>query len=75
MVSFAGRTPTPREFEHWLMRDAGLSRSEARAVMGQGFKGLAAKRNAGGLPEDEVRLIATIQSATRLLQPDRIPRS
>ncbi len=73
--AFAGRTPTPREFEHWLMRDAGLSRSEARAVMGQGIKGLAARRNAGGLPEDEARLIATIRSATRLMQSDRTPRS
>ena len=72
---FAHHTPTPREFEHWLMRDAGLSRSEARAVIGQGLKGLAAKRNAGCLAHDEARLLATIQAATHLLQPDRISRS
>lgn len=65
---FAAGTPTPREFERWLMRDAGLSRSEARAIMGQGLKGLTAKRNAGCQINDEARLIATIQAATRLIQ-------
>lgn len=44
---FATRTPSPKEFERWLMHDAGLTRSEARAVMAAGLKGLAARRNAG----------------------------
>ncbi|MCK9910953.1 HK97 family phage prohead protease, partial [Microbacteriaceae bacterium K1510] len=39
---FAGGVPTEREFERWLTRDAGLKRSEARALMGAGFKGLKA---------------------------------
>ena len=30
---FAGRVPTTREFERWLTRDAGLTRSQARALM------------------------------------------
>ena len=68
---FARHTPTPREFERWLMHDAGLSRSEARAVIGSGFKGLIARRDAGRGIDDEARLIATIQAATRLVQSSR----
>ncbi len=67
---FAGHTPTPREFERWLMRDAGLSRSEARALIGHGLKGLAAKRDAGGAASDDARLLATIRAATRLMHPN-----
>jgi HK97 family phage prohead protease len=43
---FAGCVPTERDFERWLTRDAGLSRSEARAVMRDGLKGLKALRDA-----------------------------
>ena len=35
------RLPTIRKFEHWLTQDAGLSRSEARVVINQGFATLA----------------------------------
>lgn len=38
---------TERDFERWLMQDAGLSRSEARVVLNQGFKSLIAMRDAG----------------------------
>lgn len=38
---------TERDFERWLMQDAGLSRSEARVVINQGFKSLIAMRDAG----------------------------
>ena len=72
---FAAQTPTPREFERWLMRDAGLSRSEARALIGQGLKGLVAKRSAGDPATDEARLIATIHAATRLMQTGRTLRA
>jgi hypothetical protein len=34
---FAHRPPTEREFERWLTQDAGLSRSEARAVIRHGL--------------------------------------
>jgi hypothetical protein len=44
---FAQRAPTERELERWLVLDAGLSRSEARGLMAQGFKAVAAKRDAG----------------------------
>lgn len=39
---------TERDFERWLMQDAGLSRSEARVVINTGFKSLIATRDAGG---------------------------
>lgn len=38
---------TERDFERWLMQDAGLTRSEARVVINQGFKSLIAMRDAG----------------------------
>jgi HK97 family phage prohead protease len=38
---------TERDFERWLMQDAGLSRSEARVVINQGFKSLIAMQDAG----------------------------
>jgi HK97 family phage prohead protease len=41
--------PTEREFQYWLQRDAGFSRSEAEAIIASGFKSLLkAKRDAGG---------------------------
>jgi uncharacterized protein len=72
---FAGRKPTSKEFERWLTRDAGFSRSEARAITSQGLKGLSAMRDAGSGTNDETQLIATIQAATRLLQPARSVRA
>lgn len=38
---------TERDFERWLTQDAGLSRSEARVVINQGFKSLIAMQDAG----------------------------
>jgi HK97 family phage prohead protease len=68
---FAGQVPSERQFERWLTRDAGLARSEARALMRNGLKGLMALRDAGEA-EDEVgdvrrslrRAIARLKSAT-----------
>ncbi|WP_338531948.1 HK97 family phage prohead protease [Nitratireductor thuwali] len=57
--------PSPREFERWLTRDAGLTRSEAKTVIAKGFAHLMRERDAApGSPE---RLVATIRQATRLL--------
>jgi uncharacterized protein len=53
---FAGRRPSEREFERWLTQDAGLTRTEARAVLRSGFKGLAALRDAATAPSDGARL-------------------
>lgn len=63
-----GRLPTVREFERWLTRDAGLTRSDARTVIARGFAHLtrgrdAASKNAGGLA-------GTIRAATRLMRKE-----
>jgi HK97 family phage prohead protease len=61
--------PTIREFECWLTRDAGLTRSEARAVIAKGFASLASARDAA--PGTSESLAATIRQATRMIQPTR----
>jgi len=45
---FAAALATERTFERWLTRDAGLTRSEARAISRSGLKGLQALRDARG---------------------------
>lgn len=66
--SFAGRVPTEREFERWLMRDAGLTRSEAAAVTRCGLKGLQARRDAGGATSGADGLTDQIRHAARLMR-------
>lgn len=53
---FAGQRPSEREFERWLTQDAGLTRTEARAVLRSGFKGLAALRDAAAGLSETARL-------------------
>jgi len=65
---FAGRLPTEREFERWLTRDAGLTRSEARAVIRSGFKGLGSLRDAGRDARGEARLAAVLTEAARVMR-------
>ncbi|MEI5677588.1 MULTISPECIES: HK97 family phage prohead protease [unclassified Mesorhizobium] len=61
--------PTIREFECWLTRDAGLTRSEARAVIAKGFANLVSGRDAAaGTPTG---LAATIREATRMINETR----
>ena len=67
---FAGRAPSEREFERWLTQDAGFSRSEARAVMRKGFKGLSCLRDAGQGSVWEQRMAQQISEAARLLRQD-----
>ncbi len=66
---FASAPPTEREFERWLTRDAGLTRSEARAVLRSGLAGLKAQRDAGlGDSQSEgERLAALMRRAARSL--------
>ena len=45
-VKSARRFPTVRQFEHWLRRDAGLTKSEALGVIACGFNDVAHKRDA-----------------------------
>jgi len=42
-----GKLPTIREIERTLMREAGLSASQAKALLGGGYKSLEAARDAG----------------------------
>jgi hypothetical protein len=65
---FAEAAPTEREFERWLTRDAGLTRSEARAVLRAGFHGLKALRDAGQGENEEARLASRIRDAARFLR-------
>jgi len=64
---FAGTPPTEREFERWLTRDAGLTRSEARALMRSGLSGLKALRDAGRGTTEETHLAIRMRAAARAL--------
>ena len=69
---FAAVPPTEREFERWLMQDAGLTRTEARAVLRHGFKGLAATQAAAGspvAPADLARQLRELSSLIRAATP------
>lgn len=48
---------TEREIEGWLMRDAGLSRREARIAINQGFKALIGMQDATGELDELAALI------------------
>jgi HK97 family phage prohead protease len=64
----AGAPLTIREFERWLTHDAGFTRSQARALMRGGYKGLDSLRDAGRAESWERRLAGQIAEATRLLK-------
>lgn len=55
--------PSVREFERWLLRDAGLSRKEAKIIISHGFNKLHYKRDA----VVEETLALKIRKATQLL--------
>jgi hypothetical protein len=65
---FASGVPRERVFERWLMQDAGLTRSEARALMRHGLKGLAAMRDAAGRPDADEDDCERIRRFTALLR-------
>jgi uncharacterized protein len=68
---FVERVPSERDFERWLSRDAGLTRTEARAVLRDGLKGLQALHGAGrcvGL-KGNAALAAKLRAATARLFP------
>ncbi len=62
----SGALPTMREFERWLVRDAGFTRSNARAVICSGFKNLASKRDAAG--EQNVQLASAMRRAAKMMK-------
>lgn len=59
-----GALPTKRQFERWLTRDAGLTRTQARAVIARGYAGLASARDAAG--RRFVNLAEVIRRATTI---------
>ncbi len=70
----SARVPLPsvREFEHWLTRDAGLTRGEARTVIAKGFVHLAGEREAAGATPD---LAGVIRSAAGRVRPSHSYRN
>lgn len=52
---------TEREFERYLMQDAGCSRSEARKIINEGFKSFAATQDAGA-NDDVARVLAHLKT-------------
>lgn len=58
--------PTIREFEHWLTRDAGLSRRDARRMLAGGYRAIACKQDAAS--ETKRDLTKIIRQATKTIQ-------
>ncbi len=58
---------TEREFERWLTRDAGFTRSQARTVIRSGFKSLTRKLDAAGESGDETRLLRAMRHVCELM--------
>jgi len=65
---FAGGTPSEREFERWLTRDAGLSRRDARLLIAEGFRALTRKLEAADLPSGQTQVAEAIRQATKRLR-------
>lgn len=61
--------PSIREFERWLTQDAGLTRSEARTVIGKGFSTLAGKQDAAS--NHAISLVGKIRLAANSLNARR----
>lgn len=61
-----GRRPTIREFERWLVRDAGLSRSDARLVVTKGYRHALSRQDAA---DGTSTLAGRIRSAARNIHP------
>lgn len=57
---------TEREFENWLVRDAGFSAREAKTIISSGFKSLPTARDAGG--SEDAEAIAALGRLERALR-------
>ena len=64
-MPFAGGLPTEREMERWLTRAAGMTRTQARALMRDGIKGLHALRDAGAGESGAADLAERMRDAAR----------
>ena len=65
---FAGRRPSEREFECWLTQDAGLTRTQARAVIRHGLNGLAATAPADTSAQSEAGIAAKLARLTTVIR-------
>jgi len=65
---FAARLPTGRELERWLTQDAGLSRSEAHALLRRGLPGLHGTQDAAPGSLSAERLAARLAHVASLLR-------
>ncbi len=70
---FATAPPTQRQFERRLTRDAGLTRTEAHAVMGAGFSGLKALRDAGRGMDDDAAIANRLRAMARRIATSSKP--
>lgn len=64
---FSASPPSERTLERWLTQDAGLTRSEARALLRHGLKGLSGMRDAAAEPTAEA-LAARLAGVAQLLR-------
>lgn len=53
-----------RDFERWLMQDAGLSRGDAQHVINHGFKSLLTLRESGGADDEVAQLAKMLREST-----------
>ncbi|GIL03327.1 MAG: hypothetical protein BroJett030_32260 [Alphaproteobacteria bacterium] len=67
--------PTIRQFERWLMQDAGLTRGQARAVITRGFAHLAGMRDAAAATPRELagRIRLAARAIANLAEPRNTP--
>jgi hypothetical protein len=59
--------PTEREFERWLTREAGFSRSEAVTIIRDGFKSLLRKRDAVEVDDTMSVLLEAVKSRSKVI--------
>ncbi|MGB7285483.1 MAG: HK97 family phage prohead protease [Salaquimonas sp.] len=62
----AKQNPTIREFERWLVRDAGLSRGDARLVVTKGYRHALSQRDA---VTGKSQLASRIRAAASIFHP------
>jgi HK97 family phage prohead protease len=68
----AATGPSIREIERWLVRDAGLTRKQARLFVAGGYREAFDRRDAG---ESETGLAAHIRAAAELIQSSTLSRN
>lgn len=57
--------PTERQFERFLMRDAGFSAQQAKAIIAGGYKAIKTERDAGGDGEGVAQALKQLADAFR----------